>query len=53
MTHSNDSIKFVISQEEWNELPLAKREKIKSILLNEYGYDISGIDEEDDEDGGD
>jgi hypothetical protein len=40
-----DSIKFVITQNEWNELPLSKRTKIKSILLDEYGYDISGIDE--------
>lgn len=50
MTHSNDSIKFLISQEEWNELPLARRERIKSILLDTYGYDISGIDDEDEED---
>ena len=50
MTPLGNTIKFVISQEEWDELSFSKRERIKSILLNEYGYDISEMDEEEDED---
>lgn len=52
MTHSSN-IRFVISEEEWLALHPVKRERIKTILLNEYGYDISGIDdaiEQDEED---
>jgi hypothetical protein len=43
-----DSFKFLISEDEWEALAPEKRQKIKSILLNDYGYDISGIDEEED-----
>lgn len=47
-TNPYDSIKFIISEDEWMALPVRKRERIKSILLENYGYDISGIEEEDD-----
>lgn len=49
MTPTGDAIRFIISEEEWQELSLNKRERIKTILLEQYGYDISGIDEEEDE----
>lgn len=46
----NESIRFIIEEEEWFALPKVKRERIKSLMLS-YGYDIGDL-EKDDEDNG-
>lgn len=38
-------IKVDITEEEWSTAPIEVRNKIKFILLNEYGYDIGHFDE--------
>jgi hypothetical protein len=42
---SMDIVKIEIGQDEWLSYPEEKRERIKDLLMEQYGYDLSILDE--------
>lgn len=40
-----DIIKIEIEESEWLNFPAAKRERIKELLMEQYGYDLEAIDQ--------
>jgi uncharacterized tellurite resistance protein B-like protein len=40
-----DIVKIEISQEEWVSFPIEKREQVKELLMEQFGYDISSLDD--------
>lgn len=40
-----DIVKIEIGQDEWLSYPAEKREKIKELLMEQFGYDLSILDE--------
>lgn len=40
-----DNIRIIITEEEWLEFPKKKRERLKKLLVEKYGWDVSELNE--------